>query len=270
MSPSRSERTFDVLAFGDVHCHYGLVRRAARRERERAPYAHIFTIGDFSDSKKHEAEDPEQVRGLPIWRCHGNHEIWDRLETLPGTYVHDGEVRTTDDPELRVLALGGVYSPPIWEREPRSLRGPERRAFTKAEHTAAKRHKNVDVLLTHETGAHVPNFYNSDRGQQLIREVVDAVRPRLHLQGHHHHLTVVRYGPTLAMMLPIPTTGWARIHYEDGRPAAYSVAKMVDKSFVRVAERLEFPEDGVARVGMPDDHRYREVPVGTQLARPPR
>lgn len=270
MSP-RSSETFDVLAIGDVHCHYGLVRRICRREAVRAPYAHVFTVGDFSDTKKEYVhEDPEQVRGIDIWRCHGNHEVWTELERLPGTYVRDGEVRTTKAPALRVLAFGGVYSPAVWERDPRGLKGPDRRAFTRAEFEQAKHHKDVDVLLTHETGAHVPNFFTSDRGQLIVRELVEATRPRLHLQGHHHHLTVAHYGPTIALMLPIPTTGWARIHYENGRPAAYSVSKMVGKSFIAVAERLPFPEDGHARVGMPDNERFHEAAVGAQLARPPR
>lgn len=262
--------TFDVLGFGDVHRHYGLVRRAARREGVRAPFTTIFTVGDFSDSTKHEAEDPEQVRDLPIVRCHGNHEDWRNLEKLPGHFVADGQVYLDPPTRLRTLAFGGVYVARNWEADSRAWKDQERKAFTRREWELAKAARNIDVLLTHEAGSYISNFYVSDVGQTLVRDLVDTVRPKLHLCGHHHHLTVCRWKGVIGMMLPIPTTGWVRIHFESHLPVSYSVARLDDKSYELVADHLPFPQEGEVRVGMPDSDKYFETKTEVQLIRPAR
>lgn len=256
------DATFDVLALGDVHCHYDLVARIARQERERAPFQQIWQVGDFSQSSKYrQNEDVEQLRHLPLYRVNGNHEIWDRLETLPGTWVRPGELITTKDaPSVRILGFGGVFTTTYWEeRNAHTWKDGRRKAFTKEEYEQARRRKDVDVLITHETGAYLPNFHTKDRGQILIKELVEEVSPAVHLSGHHHHFVVRRHDSTVGFMLPIPTVGWARLHFEHGQLVSYSVARMQENHMVTVAERILVPETNLARSGMPGADDYYET-----------
>ena len=50
--------------------------------------------------------------------------------------------------------------------------------------------KNVDVFLTHEAPRpFYPAGRRIDAGKTVINEVLAAMRPRLHLFGHHHEFT---------------------------------------------------------------------------------
>jgi predicted phosphohydrolase len=60
-----------------------------------------------------------------------------------------------------------------------------RRHFVREEVEACKRMTRVDVLLTHEA----PRPFRVgpiDAGKTPINEVLTAMKPRLHLFGHHH------------------------------------------------------------------------------------
>ena len=61
---------------------------------------------------------------------------------------------------------------------------------------ACKALKNVDVFLTHEAPRpFYPAGRRIDSGKTVINEVLAAMRPRLHLFGHHHEFTdAVRQG----------------------------------------------------------------------------
>jgi predicted phosphodiesterase len=75
---------------------------------------------------------------------------------------------------------------------PRAVRDDKRRHFVREEVEACKRLRNVDVFLTHE--APRPYFAGTgarrnDAGKTPINEVLAAMKPRLHLFGHHHRFT---------------------------------------------------------------------------------
>jgi Icc-related predicted phosphoesterase len=69
-------------------------------------------------------------------------------------------------------------------------RDDKRRHFVREEVLACKALTGVDVLLTHEAPR---PFYSTgkriDAGKTVINEVLTALRPRLHLFGHHHEFT---------------------------------------------------------------------------------
>lgn len=260
---------FDLLAFGDVHCHYKLLRKIAAFESARAPFAHILTVGDFSDSYKHTCEDPEIVRHLPIIRCGGNHEQFEALESLPGDYLAPGVVKTFKDPTLRILGFGGIYVEDLWEAKSKGWTDRRRRAFTRMEFDQARARKDVDILLTHETARYLSNPHRDNPGQQVVSDVVDQVRPRLHLSGHHHNLVVASYGTTVGFILPIPTTAWVRLHYRDGLLSTYSVGACVGEHGERldiVAQELPLPTPGTALMGLPGNHAYRAESANSTLS----
>ena len=69
-------------------------------------------------------------------------------------------------------------------------RDDKRRHFVREEVLACKALTGIDVLLTHEAPR---PFYSTgkrlDAGKTVINEVLTALRPRLHLFGHHHEFT---------------------------------------------------------------------------------
>ena len=55
---------------------------------------------------------------------------------------------------------------------------------------ACKTLQNVDIFLSHEAARPFPLARVKDAGKTPINEVLSAMRPRLHLFGHHHVYTV--------------------------------------------------------------------------------
>ena len=77
---------------------------------------------------------------------------------------------------------------------PRAVRDDKRRHFVRDEVVACQAMHGVDVLLTHEAPR---PFYaggagskrGMDAGKTPINEVLAAMKPRLHLFGHHHRFS---------------------------------------------------------------------------------
>jgi Icc-related predicted phosphoesterase len=75
------------------------------------------------------------------------------------------------------------------------IKDDKRRHFVREEVDACRAMRDIDVLLTHE--APRPYFVTSpsakgrpnDAGKTPINEVLAAMKPRLHLFGHHHRFT---------------------------------------------------------------------------------
>src|SRR5205807_8525840 len=108
----------------------------------------------------------------------------------------------------RVAALGGTFAP-SWYHTPAAALPPsrgrkstatttklgksrddKRRHFVRDEVVVCKALKNVDVFLTHEAPRpFYPAGRRIDSGKTVINEVLTAMRPRLHLFGHHHEFT---------------------------------------------------------------------------------
>jgi hypothetical protein len=107
-----------------------------------------------------------------------------------------------------VAVLGGTYAP-SWYHSPAAAlpsargrraaatapklgkrRDDKRRHFVREEVVACKALTRVDVFLTHEAPRPFhPAGRQIDVGQAVINEVLAAMKPRLHLFGHHHEFT---------------------------------------------------------------------------------
>jgi hypothetical protein len=112
-----------------------------------------------------------------------------------GTQVDVG--RPFTGRRLSVAGLGGTFAPTMYELPAADLPHPRkgsakateladrRRHFVRQEVEACKLMADVDVLLTHEA----PRPFRAgrmDAGKTPINEVLAAMKPRLHLFGHHH------------------------------------------------------------------------------------
>ena len=191
-------------ALGDIHGDFAHARRWIEQHPE-VPF--WVCVGDIaSDEGKYEP------LGAPVYWVHGNNENFDAIASgdLPpdlhyipnGTAIDVGRVSGSRDGSLRVAALGGTFAPTWYETAASALphapkgrskvRDDKRRHFVHEQVEACKVLREVDVFLTHEAAKPFrpfPGGRGPDAGKGQVNEVLRAVRPRLHLFGHHHRFS---------------------------------------------------------------------------------
>jgi predicted phosphodiesterase len=191
-------------ALGDIHGDFAAVRRVMKAHPD-VPF--WLCVGDVAD-----AEGRYEPLPSPLYWIKGNNENFDAiaqaahkgpphalLENLfyipNGTQIEVG--RPFTGRRLSVAGLGGTFAPTMYELPAADLPHPRkgsakateladrRRHFVREEVEACKLMAHVDVLLTHEA----PRPFRAgrmDAGKTPINEVLAAMKPRLHLFGHHH------------------------------------------------------------------------------------
>ncbi len=99
---------------------------------------------------------------------------------------------------LRIAGLGGTHAPTMYEVAAADLPHPKkstakateaadrRRHFVREEVEACQALSDVDVFLSHEAPRPFRVHRGIDAGKSQINEVLAAMKPRLHLFGHHH------------------------------------------------------------------------------------
>jgi hypothetical protein len=205
-------------AVGDLHGDFDALDRVMARHPEVAFWV---CPGDLA------AEDGTYPQPrAPLYWIKGNNEDFGfvaaqpaGLGTLPNLhYIPNGiSVRVH---ALVLAGLGGTFAPTWYESraadlpshvaKPRSgagRRGPaseavgagrgapatkddKRRHFVHEEVDRCKALHGVDVFLSHEAPRPFPLPRVRDAGKTPINEVLSAMRPRLHLFGHHHVYSV--------------------------------------------------------------------------------
>jgi Icc-related predicted phosphoesterase len=158
-------------------------------------------VGDIAD----EQGRYESLGGHVYW-IHGNNDNFDAIATgdLPADLHHIPNGGVVEVGGLRVAALGGTFAPTWYETRagelPHPLKGSarateladKRRHFVREEVEACKALRNIDILLTHEAAKPFRPFAGGrgpDAGKAQINEVLAAMKPRLHLFGHHHRFS---------------------------------------------------------------------------------
>jgi hypothetical protein len=151
---------------------------------------------------------------VPLYWIKGNNEDFDVIaaalaghppsETLH--YMLNGGPHTVGP--WRVAALGGTFAP-SWYHTPAAdlppskgrkisaaslklgkSRDDKRRHFVRDEVLLCKSLKNIDLFLTHEAPRpFYPAGRRIDHGKTVLNDVLAALKPRLHLFGHHHEFT---------------------------------------------------------------------------------
>ncbi len=181
-------------ALGDMHGDFDAARHIVRRHRDVTCW---LCVGDVAtDSGVYEDI------GAPVFWIHGNNDNFDAIAAgaIPDdfTYIRNG---TCLDIGVRVAGLGGTFARTWYDTAPDQLPHPrkgtarateladKRRHFVRADVEACKKLRGIDVLLTHEAASPFPAFPGGrgpDAGKPEINEVLAAMKPRLHLFGHHH------------------------------------------------------------------------------------
>jgi Icc-related predicted phosphoesterase len=184
-------------AVGDLHGDFDALDRVMARHPDVAFWV---CPGDLvSDSGAY-----PQPRA-PLYWIKGNNEDFDFVASQPpgsGTvpnlhYIPNG-VSVQAPGGITLAGLGGTFAPTWYASPPADLpankKDDKRRHFVQQEVEACKQLTGVDVFLSHEAAR--PFLLRPQRkagparpidaGKTPINEVLAAMRPRLHLFGHHH------------------------------------------------------------------------------------
>jgi hypothetical protein len=201
-----------IGALGDIHGAF----EAVQRIMDRHPDVPLWiSVGDVASN------DGEYFAPVaPLYFIKGNNEDFDVLADAvagrpPAANLH---FLPNGGPHLvgpwRVAALGGTFAPSWYNTPAASLppskgrkssaaslklgksRDDKRRHFVRDEVVACKAAENIDLFLTHEAPRpFYPAGRRIDAGKTVLNDVLAALRPRLHLFGHHHEFTdSIRHG----------------------------------------------------------------------------
>jgi hypothetical protein len=195
-----------IGALGDIHGAFDTVDTIMKRHPDVAVWV---SVGDVASN------DGEYFEPIcPLYFIKGNNEDFDVLaEAMAGRppaptlhYLPNGGPYRVGP--WRVAALGGTFAP-TWYNTPASALPPskgrkiaattlklgksrddKRRHFVRDEVLACKALSNIDLLLTHEAPRpFYPAGRRIDAGKTVLNDVLAAMKPRLHLFGHHHEFT---------------------------------------------------------------------------------
>jgi len=195
-----------IGALGDIHGAFDTVQIIMKRHPEVPLWVQA---GDVATN------DGEYFTPLaPLYWIKGNNEDFDVIAAAiagraPAPTLHylpNGGPHQVGP--WRVAALGGTFAP-SWYNTPASALPPskgrkataaavklgksrddKRRHFVRDEVLACKALTKIDLLLTHEAPRpFYPAGRRIDAGKTVLNDVLAAMRPRLHLFGHHHEFT---------------------------------------------------------------------------------
>ena len=188
---------FGVL--GDIHGDFGTARRIMERHSD-VPF--WLCVGDVAT-----ADGRYEPLPAPLHWIKGNNENFDVIagNVFPANlhYIPHAQAVTIGSPEglrydLTIVGLGGTLAPTVYELAAEELPHPKkssakateladrRRHFVRAEVEACKKMTNVDIFLSHEAPRPFRVNRGIDAGKTPINEILEAMKPRLHLFGHHH------------------------------------------------------------------------------------
>ena len=197
-----------IGALGDIHGEFDTVQLIMQRHPDVPLW---LQVGDVASN-----EGEYFTPLMPLYWIKGNNEDFDVIAAAMAGhppaptlhYLRNGAAHQVGG--WRVAALGGTFAP-SWYHAPASALPPskghrtnaafaklgksrddKRRHFVKEEVLACKALSGIDIFLTHE--APRPYFAGTDArrndaGKTPVNEILSAMRPRLHLFGHHHRFT---------------------------------------------------------------------------------
>jgi len=200
-------------ALGDIHGAF----EAARGIMERHPEVPFWLcVGDVAD-----ADGRYEPLPAPLYWIKGNNEDFDVVagyKAPPYCYISNGEAVTIDG--LRVAGLGGTFAPTMYDLTAAELPHPKkstpkateladrRRHFVREEVERCKAMSNIDIFLSHEAPRPFRSPRGNDAGKTQINEVVAAMRPKLHLFGHHHRFAEAEVAGVPSVCLDLVTNSY--------------------------------------------------------------
>jgi predicted phosphodiesterase len=195
-----------IGALGDIHGAFDAVQDIMARHADVPLWVQV---GDIASN------DGEYFAPIaPLYWIKGNNEDFDVVaQAIAGRppaptlhYLPNGGPYQVGP--WRVAALGGTFAPSWYHTAAKALppsrgqragstaiklgksRDDKRRHFVRDEVIACRELSGIDLFMTHEAPRpFYPQGRRLDAGKTVINEVLAAMRPRLHLFGHHHEFT---------------------------------------------------------------------------------
>ena len=195
-----------IGALGDVHGEFETVQQIMTRHADVPLW---LQVGDVASN------DGEYFTPIaPLYWIKGNNEDFDVVAaSIAGRspaptlyYLPNGGPHAVGP--WRVAALGGTFAPTRYHTSAGALppsrgrrgsgtsiklgksRDDKRRHFVRDEVLLCKSLTAIDLFMTHEAPRpFYPQGRRLDSGKTVINEVLTAMRPKLHLFGHHHEFT---------------------------------------------------------------------------------
>ncbi len=195
-----------IGALGDIHGAFDTVQSIMARHDDVPMWV---CVGDVASN------DGEYFQpAAPLYWIKGNNEDFDVIAsaTAGKAYAPTLHYLPNGGPHLvgpwRVAALGGTFAP-SWYNTPAAALPPsrgrkaagatlklgksrddKRRHFVRDEVVTCKGLASIDLFLTHEAPRpFYPAGRRIDAGKTVLNDVLAAMKPRLHLFGHHHEFT---------------------------------------------------------------------------------
>lgn len=195
-----------IGALGDIHGDFDVVNDILARHPDAALW---LQVGDIASN-----DGDYFAPSRPVYWIKGNNEDFDVVAAAVAGrppapnlhYLQNGGPHEVGP--LRVAALGGTYAPSWYHTAASALppsrglragsaslklgksRDDKRRHFVRDEVQVCKGLTSIDVFMTHEAPRpFYPGGRRLDAGKTVISEALAAMRPRLHLFGHHHEFT---------------------------------------------------------------------------------
>jgi hypothetical protein len=195
-----------IGALGDIHGAFDTVHEIMERHADVPLWVQV---GDVA-SNDGEYFTPR----APLYWIKGNNEDFDVVAaSIAGRspaptlyYLPNGGPHAVGP--WRVAALGGTFAPTWYHTSAGALppsrgrrssgtsiklgksRDDKRRHFVRDEVLLCKSLTAIDLFMTHEAPRpFYPQGRRLDSGKTVINEVLTAMRPKLHLFGHHHEFT---------------------------------------------------------------------------------
>jgi predicted phosphodiesterase len=223
-----------IGALGDIHGEFDTVQLIMQRHPDVPLW---LQVGDVASN-----EGEYFTPTMPLYWIKGNNEDFDVIAAAMAGhppaptlhYLRNGAAHQVGG--WRVAALGGTFAP-SWYHAPASALPPskghrtnaafaklgksrddKRRHFVKEEVLACKALSGIDIFLTHEAPRpFYPAGRHIDAGKTVLNEVLTAMRPRLHLFGHHHEFTDSERQGIRSIGLDLVTKSYLLIHQDTFR-----------------------------------------------------
>jgi hypothetical protein len=195
-----------IGALGDIHGAFDTVHEIMERHADVPLWVQV---GDVASNDGEYFTPP-----APLYWIKGNNEDFDVVAaSIAGRspaptlhYLPNGGPHVVGP--WRVAALGGTFAPTWYHTSAAALppsrgrrsaatsiklgksRDDKRRHFVRDEVLLCKALTAIDLFMTHEAPRpFYPQGRRLDAGKTVINEVLTAMRPKLHLFGHHHEFT---------------------------------------------------------------------------------
>ena len=220
-----------IGALGDIHGAFETVQLVMKRHEDVPLWV---CVGDVASN-----DGDYFTPAAPLYFIKGNNEDFDVLAAAkaghpPAPSLH---YLSNGGPYVvgpwRVAALGGTFAPTWYNTaasalppskgkkpSPASLklgksRDDKRRHFVRDEVLVCKSLPSIDLFLTHEAPRpFYPAGRRIDAGKTVLNDVLAAMKPRLHLFGHHHEFTDSMRQGVRSIGLDVVTKSYLLIHVE--------------------------------------------------------